>query len=326
MQQDQDATMIGGPEAAGNSDRTRAMAPAGLDTTQMGASVECPVCRARNISADTYCCECGFLLSATPEDGDAGPQAPAAVLRDTRSGRAFPLEEGVATVGRENADILLSDPSVSRKHAEVEFRGADALVTDAGSTNGTVVNGRRIAAGEQQALEPGQEVRFGNCIFVLDLTRADDGQDIAAPPAEEPEEAGQPEEAEVTMVGSPESLPEFDLDLPDEQPAEAAAPSGPRLQDASNPALAYPISPEGAAIGRRSGQDIVIENPYVSSSHAAIAVQDGEYTLTDIGSTNGTVVNGETLPPNEPRVLADGDEISFGPVKLVFRKGEAEAI
>jgi len=148
----------------------------------------------------------------------------------------------------------------------------------------------------------------------------------AAPPAEEPEEAGQPEEAEVTMVGSRESLPEFDLDLPDEQPAEAAAPSGPRLQDASNPALAYPISPEGAAIGRRSGQDIVIENPYVSSSHAAIAVQDGEYTLTDIGSTNGTVVNGETLPPNEPRVLADGDEISFGPVKLVFRKGEAEAI
>jgi pSer/pThr/pTyr-binding forkhead associated (FHA) protein len=320
MQQDQDATMIGGPEAAGNSDRTQAMAPAGLDTTQMGASVECPVCRARNIPADTYCCECGFLLSATPEEGDAGPQAPPAILRDTRSGRAFPLEPGVATVGRENADILLADPSVSRKHAEIEFRGADALVTDAGSTNGTVVNGRRIAAGEKQVLEPGQEVRFGNCIFVLDVTREDDGEGSGGPPPEEPEEAG------VTMTGSPDGLPEFDLDLPDEQPAEAAAPSGPRLQDASNPALTYPISPEGATIGRRSGQDIVIENPYVSSSHAAIAVQDGEYILTDVGSTNGTAVNGEALPPNEPRALADGDEISFGPVKLVFRKGEAEAI
>ncbi len=324
MQQDQDATMIGGPEAADNFDRTQAMAPAGLDTTQMGASVECPVCRARNISADTYCCECGFLLSATPEEGDAGPQASPAVLRDTRSGRTFPLELGVATVGRENADILLSDPSVSRKHAEIEFRGADTLVTDAGSTNGTVVNGRRIAVGEEQVLEPGQEVRFGNCIFVFDLTREDDEQDTAAP-SEEPEEASQPEDAAVTMVGSPGGMPEFDLDLPDEQPAEAAAPSGPRLQDAGNPALTYPISPEGAAIGRRSGQDIVIENPYVSSAHAAIAVQDGECILTDIGSTNGTVVNGETLPPNEPRVLADGDEISFGPVKLVFRKGEAEA-
>lgn len=53
----------------------------------------------------------------------------------------------------------------------------------------------------------------------------------------------------------------------------------------------------------------------VSRIHAAIARNDETLTLIDMGSSNGTHLNGQRLVPNQPRVLRDGDEIRFG--KLV---------
>lgn len=326
MEQDQDATIVG--QVQEDADRTRAFAPPGLDATQMGASVQCPVCMARNISADVYCCECGFLLSSQPAEDAAPPQGPPAVLRDTRTGRVFQLEQGVLTVGRESSDILLSDASVSRSHAEIEFRGSDAIVSDCGSTNGTVVNGNRLAADEKQTLADGQEVRFGNCILVLEITRANEtAQD--APPDDGGGEVTGLRESESPAPDAPQDAAPEVQDAP--PPAAAAdepapRPSGPCLWEKDNPAAVHPISPDGATIGRRTGQDIVLTNAYVSSAHAQIAVQDGDYVLTDVGSTNGTRVNGEILPPNQPRVLADGDVVTFGPVSVVFAKGEASEL
>lgn len=53
----------------------------------------------------------------------------------------------------------------------------------------------------------------------------------------------------------------------------------------------------------------------VSRIHAVIARSEGTLTLTDMGSVNGTHLNGQRLMPDEPRVLRDGDEIRLG--KLV---------
>ncbi|MGB1288788.1 MAG: FHA domain-containing protein [Aggregatilineales bacterium] len=68
------------------------------------------------------------------------------------------------------------------------------------------------------------------------------------------------------------------------------------------------------------GPDIDL-NPYgaqakgVSRLHAAIEFSEDTLILLDVGSTNGTYLNGQRLPPNQPRVLRDGDEVRFG--KLV---------
>ena len=48
-------------------------------------------------------------------------------------------------IGREGCDITLADPDVSRRHARVTPRGDTVVVEDLGSTNGTFVNGERIA-------------------------------------------------------------------------------------------------------------------------------------------------------------------------------------
>lgn len=50
----------------------------------------------------------------------------------------------------------------------------------------------------------------------------------------------------------------------------------------------------------------------VSRMHAALIRQEDTVTILDLGSANGTSVNGKRLPANQPRVLQDGDEIAFG--------------
>jgi pSer/pThr/pTyr-binding forkhead associated (FHA) protein len=50
----------------------------------------------------------------------------------------------------------------------------------------------------------------------------------------------------------------------------------------------------------------------VSRIHAAFVRHESSVTILDLGSANGTSVNGKRLPPNQPRVLQDGDEIMFG--------------
>lgn len=55
----------------------------------------------------------------------------------------------------------------------------------------------------------------------------------------------------------------------------------------------------------------------VSRIHAALIRQDASLTLLDLGSSNGTLINGRRVIPNQPRVIQDGDEITFG--QLVAR-------
>jgi predicted component of type VI protein secretion system len=70
-------------------------------------------------------------------------------------------------------------------------------------------------------------------------------------------------------------------------------------------------------IGRDSTNEIVINDAEVSRRHARLTFQGGKYVLEDLGSTNGTFVNGQRLAG--PRVLKAGEVVSFGEqIVLVF--------
>ena len=80
--------------------------------------------------------------------------------------------------------------------------------------------------------------------------------------------------------------------------------------------------------GRRPENMVVLSGDlYVSGSHAQISAEDGDvFILTDIGSTNGTLLNGERLPVHAPAALSDGDEILIGGTALRFeRLGQSAA-
>lgn len=74
-------------------------------------------------------------------------------------------------------------------------------------------------------------------------------------------------------------------------------------------------------IGRREGNDLIISDPSISGSHCEIEKSATGYTLRDLGSTNGTRVNGETVTVSglfrndvihvgDVSVIIDGDDIS----------------
>jgi hypothetical protein len=75
-----------------------------------------------------------------------------------------------------------------------------------------------------------------------------------------------------------------------------------------------------ATIGRLPECEVAIADPGASRRHAQIREQSGVYTLTDLGSTNGTRLNGQTV---QSRELADGDRITIGTTVLEFRRGAA---
>jgi pSer/pThr/pTyr-binding forkhead associated (FHA) protein len=73
-------------------------------------------------------------------------------------------------------------------------------------------------------------------------------------------------------------------------------------------------------IGKGPRNDIVIADPAVSAAHAVIRLAGSAFTVNDIGSRNGTFINGERV--NEPRQLNHGDVIGVGLSKLTFRLGD----
>ena len=98
---------------------------------------------------------------------------PTARLTTTRAivaldDRRYVLDGPRATLGRsKEAECVLRDPNVSRRHAELrQAESGDWQIVDLGSTNGIKVNGRRVASSR---LRPGDEVTLGTTTFSFDI-------------------------------------------------------------------------------------------------------------------------------------------------------------
>ena len=75
--------------------------------------------------------------------------------------------------------------------------------------------------------------------------------------------------------------------------------------------------PQETVLGRGGSAEIVLADPSVSRDHARIVCREGSYYIVDLGSTNGTWVQGQRVAPEAP--LSDGDVIKLGAVELLFR-------
>lgn len=85
------------------------------------------------------------------------------------------------------------------------------------------------------------------------------------------------------------------------------------------PGQTFTVDQQHAAMGRHSEyNDIVINDPYISSKHARITFNSGRFYLEDLGSTNKTFVNGVALAPSKPVALSDGMEFTLGKTGFCF--------
>jgi len=87
------------------------------------------------------------------------------------------------------------------------------------------------------------------------------------------------------------------------------------MRSGPNPGTVYALDSDQISIGRDSTNEITVNDAEVSRRHSRLSFQGGKYVLEDLGSTNGTYVNGQRL--TGPRVLKSGEVISLGE-QIVF--------
>jgi pSer/pThr/pTyr-binding forkhead associated (FHA) protein len=87
------------------------------------------------------------------------------------------------------------------------------------------------------------------------------------------------------------------------------------MRSGPNPGTVYALDGDLISIGRDSSNDITVNDAEVSRRHSRLTFQGGKYVLEDMGSTNGTFVNGQRL--TGPRVLKSGEVVSLGE-QIVF--------
>jgi hypothetical protein len=102
--------------------------------------------------------------AAAPAGQPPAPAAPPQVQLEV-DGRVYKVTGNVTVIGRgAEADVVVDDPGVSRRHAEVHTGGGRVRVVDLGSTNGTFVDGERIGTGD---LADGSRITVGRTRIVV---------------------------------------------------------------------------------------------------------------------------------------------------------------
>lgn len=215
---------------------------------------------------------------------------PAARLRFQGSDRLLYPGHDVRMGRAAENDMVINDPKVSRIHAALEWNGSGFSLRDLGSINGTYVNGERLSS-MARLLRDGDQINLSKFDMTYEIIR------IEAP-------------APVTSI-------------PALAATEPLAPAGPSLIVVDGPDLGqvYPLWGEQITIGRSSREatwEIRLTDRAVSRPHARIERSESGFTLIDLNSANGTLLNDK--PVTGPVPLNDGDVISAGESRLVFQK------
>lgn len=211
---------------------------------------------------------------------------------DPQSGETveFFLAEGAtATIGRlDTNDISIREQHVSRQHAVISYRDGVFLINDLGSANGVFVNDMRLT--EPFPLVAGDIIRLYVPTMVFDaFTDAED----------RPSEHG-------TMITAVVSTGKGRVTIT----------NGPQE------GTSIPLLTDVITVGRattKADWEVCLQDPSVSRPHARMEYRDEAWVLYDLGSSNGTLVNG--TPINEKgRAIKDGDVLTFGGTVTLFRE------
>ncbi len=279
---DPNRTQLGVPPTVDPNKTIMGKAPS-INATQTIKPVQCPVCKIFNPAGMMFCVECGLIFDrALPGDVFGAPAVQLPVLVDD-SGREYPIRPGENLVGREG-DIELTQGLISRKHAKIVLNGSTVTVEELGSTNGSQLNGVKLVPGEAKTLQAGDRVEFGGFGLVLSLPGATNKTQIASG-----------NKTAAIMA-----------------PPRVERPAGELVSDT----MSFDLKPGLNTFGRRADNDVAIVDPYVSGKHGVIEIADDGVYLTDVGSTNGTLLNEAKLTANMRTKLGPDDVIRLGALEF----------
>lgn len=87
--------------------------------------------------------------------------------------------------------------------------------------------------------------------------------------------------------------------------------------------MSFPLTSTYTVLGREESVEIVLQDPEASRRHAQVGWQGGQFVLEDLGSTNGTFINGVQI--TAPQTLNPGDSIGIGQTALVFQAANVQS-
>ena len=210
----------------------------------------------------------------------------------------FVVGERGLTLGRDpDSGVVLTSPGVSRTHAVIAPSLLGYTLKDQ-STNGVWINGERVDG--LQVLGQGDVLTFGQEQFRFDADEANFEPTVSAP-AEQPTAAP---EAHAVPVPAPRPVERLlaTLEVTSEGPLK-----GKRFR----------IERTTAQLGRGNQNDVQLLDDSVSSTHASLVLQGNTWLLLDLGSRNGTRVEGELV--RTQRELPSVCELKLGALTLLFR-------
>jgi pSer/pThr/pTyr-binding forkhead associated (FHA) protein len=158
-------TVAGGPAASGRSVSAMQGPMSQGEYAPLTGGDTVPFGQGTNASADPYGHHAAAMGGYGASSGSSAVGVQLFGVEGPYSGQVFPLTGANMIIGREaGRDIVLSaDSTVSRNHASLVYEGAGIVVYDAGSSNGTYVNGMRVMS--PVALVPGDIIQFGSSKF-----------------------------------------------------------------------------------------------------------------------------------------------------------------
>jgi ABC-type multidrug transport system ATPase subunit/pSer/pThr/pTyr-binding forkhead associated (FHA) protein len=204
-------------------------------------------------------------------------------------GKTYSLTQPSLVLGREissEVDINIPSPTISRQHARLTLRGEQWVIEDLGSSNGTFVNGQRLA-NEPRVLKAGDQIRLGGSVaFVFQSSSVPE-----SPKFEQPVGA--------TMLAD-------EIELP-----TAAIPPRLVVTLAGAQPQTYTLENQTITLGRVPENDIVIDSQIVSRFHARLERVFGGYQMVVLPSASNPILS-EGRPISESHHLTHGDVLRIG--------------
>ncbi|MET9623514.1 FHA domain-containing protein [Streptomyces sp. NPDC006464] len=248
------------------------------------------------------------------------------------NGRTWTLDPSRSyTLGRDpQGDLVIDDARVSWRHATISWGGRSWVIEDHGSTNGTFVQGQRI---HQMEIGPGSAVNLGNATDGPRLNLAATGAPAHQVAAQAQQPAQQQAGASADWAShqappqqqgwqQPAGQPQF----PQQQGGQAAqsapnvpgqgggAAGAPPVYGDRSPTTFYQLAlGHVMRIGRALENELVVSDLQVSRHHAEFhATPDGRFQIKDLGSHNGTYVNGQPIAKSGSVFIGPNDIVGVG--------------
>ncbi|NUS00929.1 MAG: FHA domain-containing protein, partial [Nonomuraea sp.] len=238
------------------------------------------------------------------------------------NGRTWTLDPSRPyALGRDpQGDIVIDDARVSWRHATISWNGRSWVIDDHGSTNGTFVQGQRI---HQMEVGPGAAVHLGNATDGPLVTVSGAAAAVAqpqqqpyaaqgagpgwaqqAPPQQQAPQAGWPQQS-ASQQGAAQ--------VPAQQGPGGGAGAPPVYGDRSPTTFHQFSLGRVMRIGRALENELVVSDLQVSRHHAEFhATPDGRFEIRDLGSHNGTYVNGQPIAKGGSQLLGPNDIVGVG--------------